>query len=252
MPSKELVNVEAEDASAAFGPAKVVALLREIPATRGGKDRVRVDTLYARTGPYEMYAGADGEALCSNVWVHVLVEFSDGVGDHAWRPSVSVNRPGSRSKRKFDWLGRRRCDLVFDASASRFYLHRIAAFVWGNPARVTWADFNATAPNGTHNLEADHKFGDDYDVDAEKCEVVTREENRLRQEHREELKRTRHDPGRWLDLDAEYRELFLQTIDLDFDFGDSDSDFAENLAGDGSSGSAEEGGYPCGCMRRRQ
>ena len=127
----------------------------------------------------------------SDVYVHVETRYSDGIGNDDWRPSVFIQKGG---KKNLDWMGRRRCDLAFKACRGRWFLHRVAAFVWGNlppPNRLTWDEFNekeGPGPKKVYTWEADHLDGDCMFVLYDRCQIVTPSENKRRQAERVDIK----------------------------------------------------------------
>lgn len=195
----DLIDVAAETQSGRFGDIELVCELEQRSVKRGGRNGgsvTRTSTLHARWGPMTtMEAWRKGERLGDvefNVWVHVSVVYSDGFGSHVWRPRMQVNVSAH-----FDWMGRFRCDLFFQACGDpKIWLHRVAALCWGNngndgqPPPLSYAQFQqrvAGAVPQRYVYEADHTNGDCMCVRFDKCEVVTRSENERRELMRRDL-----------------------------------------------------------------
>ena len=98
----------------------------------------------------------------------VLFHYEGGAEPLERYPSVFAN-PSGRGLRT---------DLAFWAENRRFYLHRVVAFAWGNPQRVSWQDYDTlyySRPK-RRKYEADHKNStDDCRIDC--VQVVVGEEN---------------------------------------------------------------------------
>lgn len=174
------ISVQAEDDDSDFGSAETVDTFCDALVTKRGQLVHKVIKLYCRTGPVQMFARASarhGELLVfSNVWVHVVIE-RNGVVVQQYRPAMQVNVSGWD-----DWLGRVRVDLYFWLCGQRVWLHRVAAYRWGNRLGLTWAQF--TYPR----YHADHTSGDCYVVWHSECEIVTERENDARQARRAHLR----------------------------------------------------------------
>ena len=213
--AKNLIDVAAETATGLYGPIKRVAELERRTVTRGGRAArqvTRVSTLYARWGPWaSLDAPREGVIVGTleyNVWVHVRVWYSDGQGSHDHRPNM---HPNVGTDTKWDWMGRFRCDIFFLACGDdKIWLHRVAAFVWGNTLQLSWAAFTARVP-GAHRkryvYEADHTNGDCYIVRHDKCETVTPSVNQTRDNMRRDLQQIYLDHFAKVKFDTMIRKL---------------------------------------------
>ena len=216
MAPRDYVDVQSENGMVDFFPVSHGVVISDKLVKQGRTQKRRVDTLYARRGPWRPYFShslAHGLLIViSNVYVHVVVEM-DGVETQCYRPAVQVN-----VSKHDDWLGRPRCDLCFWLCTHKLWLHRVAAYFnpRGNILNLTWPQFEQLDAHDQHEVEADHP--DCYVVDWDKCHTVTPAQNDARQARRSQLRdlhhRIKHRANFLATLVASVRAEMLEVLHL--------------------------------------